>query len=148
MPNAVRRVLENPLDCLRVLGAIGRAAYRVGRESRDTNLCRQAGLADLVVRLREPGGSRRSSGASDADALLALALVEPLLPLLPPYGSGRCVKRSLILLDLWSRAGLEPSLHLGLREGNGVRQGHAWVTTRNERICTYHPPDIREAFRA
>lgn len=142
MPSALRQALERPLDSLRVLGAIARAAFRVGRESQRST------LSDLVERLRRPGGVLPYADPSEAKALLALTLLEPLLPLLPPYGAGRCVKRSLILLDLWSRAGLQPKLHLGLREGDGLRQGHAWVTTRRDRIRTYQPPDTREAFRA
>jgi hypothetical protein len=53
-----------------------------------------------------------------------------LLPLLPPRRAGRCLKRSLILLDLWSRCGLTPALHLGVRRpGQAALEGHAWVST-------------------
>jgi hypothetical protein len=58
------------------------------------------------------------------------------------------VKRSLFLLDLWSRAGLAPSFHLGLRGAAGDRGGHAWITTREGAFETYRPPDVIEAFRA
>ncbi len=58
---------------------------------------------------------------------LHLRVVNRLLPYLPPFGMGRCVKRALLLADLWSRCGLEPSLVFGtLRDGGSVR-GHAWV---------------------
>jgi hypothetical protein len=53
-----------------------------------------------------------------------------LLPLLPPRRAGRCLKRSLMLLDLWSRCGVESTLHLGVRRpGQGALEGHAWVST-------------------
>jgi hypothetical protein len=48
------------------------------------------------------------------------------------------MKRSLLLLDLWSRCGLRPRLHLGLRGGGYPgRRGHAWLTRDggNERCC-------------
>ncbi len=57
------------------------------------------------------------------------------------------MKRSLFLLDLWSRAGLAPSLHIGLRRSDSDRGGHAWITTRESAFETYRPPDIVEAFR-
>jgi hypothetical protein len=58
-----------------------------------------------------------------------LATLDRLLPLLPPWRYGRCLKRSLLLLDLWARCGLRPRLHLGVRrEGEGRHDAHAWVT--------------------
>lgn len=58
-----------------------------------------------------------------------------LLPLLPPRGYGRCLKRSLVLVDLWSRCGLEPRLHLGVRRpGVDALEGHAWVTVGDPRL--------------
>lgn len=64
------------------------------------------------------------------------ALSDRLLPFLPPYGYGPCYRRSLLLLDLWGRCGLEPTLHLGVQPGQGAsltapaseRELHAWVT--------------------
>jgi Transglutaminase-like superfamily len=58
-----------------------------------------------------------------------LATLDRVCGLLPPWRYGRCLKRSLLLLDLWSRCGLCPRLHLGVRrEGETRYQGHAWVT--------------------
>jgi transglutaminase superfamily protein len=58
-----------------------------------------------------------------------LATLDRLSGLLPPWRYGRCLKRSLLLLDLWSRCGLCPRLHLGVRREDETRyQGHAWVT--------------------
>jgi hypothetical protein len=126
---------SRPLAALRSLAAVARAAVRVGFHEKRS-------LPDLVMQLR---ATPRDHGC---DPLLSLAVLERLLPFLPPYGAGRCVKRSLFLLDLWSRAGLAPSLHLGLRAGAGNRGGHAWVTTREPAFETYRPPDVVEAFRA
>jgi len=65
-----------------------------------------------------------------------------LLPLLPPRGYGRCMKRSLLLLDLWSRCGLEPRLHLGVRRpGESALEGHAWVTVGDPRLDRRTGPD-------
>ena len=57
-----------------------------------------------------------------------LRLVNRLLRVLPPRGMGPCFKRSLLLLDLWSRCGLAPRFHLGVRRSLDRREGHAWVT--------------------
>jgi hypothetical protein len=63
-----------------------------------------------------------------ADPHLHLRVVSRLLPVLPPWPMGRCMKRSLLLLHLWSRCGLVPCLHLGVAGGGGRAQGHAWLT--------------------
>ena len=47
---------------------------------------------------------------------------------LPPYDLRACLKRSYLLLDLWSRCGLEPQFHIGLRKIDGEPDGHAWVS--------------------
>jgi hypothetical protein len=60
--------------------------------------------------------------------------VERLLPVLPPWRLGPCFKRSLLLLDLWARCGLEPRLHLSVRHSTHSEpgyEGHAWVSTGN-----------------
>ncbi len=60
------------------------------------------------------------------------ATVARLEPLLPPRGYGSCFKRSLLLLDLWTRCGLEPTLHLGAVSDRKDRRFHAWVTTPDD----------------
>jgi hypothetical protein len=63
-----------------------------------------------------------------ADPDLHLRVVSRLLAALPPRQMGRCMKRSLLLVHLWSRCGLAPCLHLGVaRLGEGLL-GHAWLT--------------------
>ncbi len=57
------------------------------------------------------------------------ATVARLAPILPPRGYGPCFKRSLLLLDLWARCNLEPTLHLGAVSDRKDRHFHAWVTT-------------------
>lgn len=84
----------------------------------------RADLPELVARLKNTPRARVGF-----DVTLADGIVERLLPLLPPWGAGRCVKRSLLQLDLWSRAGRTPRLHLGLLEAGLRREGHVWVTT-------------------
>lgn len=92
-------------------------------------LAKKYRLVELPDRVREVrGGGLEHPGWWDG------ALVR-LLPLLPPYRFGRCLKRSLILLDLWTRCGLEPRLHLGVRRpGEDPLEAHAWVTTGDPRL--------------
>lgn len=49
--------------------------------------------------------------------------------LIPGRGFGPCLERSLLLLDLWSRCGLHPRIHLGaLSAGEAEHRFHAWVS--------------------
>jgi hypothetical protein len=103
------------------LPAVLRASLRVARGLRGTP------LRELPGRLRAapPFAAGWLRRPADLDAV-ALRL----LPLLPPYGMVPCLKRSLVLLDLWSRCGLSPRLHLGVRRpGEAALEAHAWVTT-------------------
>jgi hypothetical protein len=104
----------------RVLFAVARAAARV------TIAERRLGLEAAAVSLRRTALRRPRA---EADALLSA--VDDLLPYLPPRRRlGACYKRSLLLLDLWSRCGLEPRLHLGVRvDADGNAEAHAWVST-------------------
>ena len=56
------------------------------------------------------------------------ASVSRLVKVLPPRNFGPCIKRSFLLLDLWSRCGLEPRIHLGTHKSDGEHRFHAWVT--------------------
>jgi hypothetical protein len=118
--------------------AVLRAALRVGWLEPRTN------LGELVSRLRD-----RRLQALGWDPKLASGVVERLLFVLPPYGAGRCVKRSLLLLELWSRAGLEPRLHVGIHANlaEGPSRGHFWVTTGSEEYRTAEPAEIVECWR-
>lgn len=103
------------------LPAVLRAAWRVTRALRRTP------MEELPARLRAvpPLAASWLRRPADLDAVAAR-----LLPLLPPYGTGPCLKRSLLLLDLWARCGLAPRLHLGAqRPGEGSLAAHAWVRT-------------------
>jgi len=74
--------------------------------------------------VRELRGARRLPTPAADPAALA-RVVGRLAPVLPPWGMGLCFKRSLLLVHLWARCGLDPRLHLGILAG---RRGHAWVT--------------------
>lgn len=56
------------------------------------------------------------------------AVLDRLLPVLPPRAMGRCLKRSLVLLRLASRLGYRPVLHIAVGEGGSAPAGHAWLT--------------------
>jgi hypothetical protein len=103
------------------LPAVMRASVRVAW------LQRRLPLDALATRLRS---TPRFALAVLAHPEWLLASLDRLLPLLPPRGYGRCLKRSLLLLDLWSRCGLRPRLHLAApaARAGGTREGHAWVT--------------------
>jgi hypothetical protein len=103
-----------------VAAAFG-AALRVRR------LTRTEPIDQIVARLRD----RRSFSGALRDPLVHQRVVERLLPVLPPADLGPCLKRSLILLHLWSRCGVDARLHLGCVVPPATTlQAHAWLTTR------------------
>lgn len=115
------RPLAKAAFVLLALPAVARAAWRLW------TLERRLDLETLVARLRDVPPfalpALRRPG-------WLLAVTDRVLPVLPPRRYGRCLKRSLLLLDLWSRCGLRPRLHLGVRRaGEAAHEGHAWVTT-------------------
>ncbi len=101
------------------LPAVLRAALRLYR------LNRRHGLQELADRLRavEPWGASYLANPRYLDAS-----VSRLVRVLPPRRFGPCIKRSFLLLDLWSRCGLEPRIHIGTQKRDGERHFHAWVT--------------------
>ena len=121
------------------LPAVVRAA------SRAAWLERRLPLDELVARLRATPPFALPLLARPA---WLLASLDRLLPLLPPWRYGRCLKRSLLLLDLWSRCGLRPRLHLGapLAREAGGHEGHAWVTVEPPAPLATSSEGYPEAF--
>lgn len=119
--------VKRSLFALRALPAVLEAATLVRRATAETPIHQLPALlrrsaTPLPAALRRP------------DELAALA--DRLAPLLPPRRLGPCLRKSLLLLVLWARCGLEPRLHLGARKGQagGPRPDfHAWVSA-GERV--------------
>lgn len=59
-----------------------------------------------------------------------------LAALLPLHGLGPCMKRSLVLLDLWSRCGVHPRFHLGAATAGDDLRLHAWVTSPQRSVAS------------
>jgi hypothetical protein len=75
-----------------------------------------------------------------------LAAVDRLGPYLPPWRIGWCLKRSLLLLDLWARCGLAPRLHVATRRGDDGRlEGHAWISAHTLAVAPGEPA-LESAF--
>jgi hypothetical protein len=115
-------VLAKALFATAAAPAVIASAVRVAR------LERSRGLGALVGEIRR--GGRPPLPRALARPVWLAGTVERLLPVLPPYGYGPCMRRALVLLDLWTRCGLEPTLHLGFRLRSVERDGHAWITAR------------------
>jgi hypothetical protein len=125
-PRSTLAVLPRALFLVAALPALGRASARAAYWERRLTLEQLAERLRTVAPFRTPWLRRRPEWL--------LASVERLLPLLPPRRYGACLRRSLLLLDLWSRCGLEVRLHLGVRRaGESAREAHAWVTTEAPR---------------
>lgn len=115
-----------------VLVASIRAWRLYGRLPLDRTCEALVDVPPLPPQLRDPDG--------------CLWLVNNLLPVVPPRTLRPCFKRSLLLLDLWSRCGLEPQLHLGLRGSADRREGHAWVTAADQPDLSASETGYTEAF--
>ncbi len=115
------------------LPAVLRAALRLAR------LNRRHGLQELADRLRavEPWSTTYLANPRYLDAS-----VSRLVGLLPPRGFGPCIKRSFLLLDLWSRCGLEPRIHIGTQKRDGEHHFHAWVTVPGARTVASEYAEI------
>ena len=128
--------MRSRASLLLLLPAVVAASIRTRRLYRSLPLdqaCRAlVEVRPLPAPLRHPAGYYR--------------LVNRLLRVLPPRGMGPCFKRSLLLLDLWSRCGLAPRFHLGVRRSEDRRAGHAWVTVEGRPDLSAGETDYAEAF--
>lgn len=118
------------------------AGLRVAR------LERRLGFGALIEELKREQRERRLPRWLARPTWLAGTL-ERLLPLMPPRRCGLCLRRALVLLDLWTRCGLRPTLHLGFRLDSPERNGHAWVTATDpggRRYQVSGPLDTQPAF--
>jgi len=104
------------------LPSVIRAAWRVRR------LEPGCSLPELVDRLRRVKPWRFAF--LDHPAYLE-GSVGRLAALLPLRGLGLCMRRSLVLLDLWSRCGDDLRFHLGMTSAGDDRRLHAWVSSRH-----------------
>lgn len=128
-----------PLRRLRLALAVTVAACRLAVHERDRR------LDVLVPSLRQ--GRPLARPLQDPAALACS--VRRMVAYLPPFGMGRCLKRSLLLLDLWSRCGLAPVLHIGVAGAGGPRRAHAWLTVDDPALADLagHPAGTVETVR-
>ncbi len=115
----MRELLAKAVFLVTALPVVLRAALRL------TWLEGRHDLRELAERLRAVTAWRPSYLANPR---YLDGSVSRLLALLPPRRFGPCLKRSLLLLDLWSRCGLEPRIHIGTLRHEGERRFHAWVS--------------------
>lgn len=116
-----------PVESLRQAGFAVRAAPLVwATGARVRRLDRRLGLGAVIQELR--AARERPLPPRLANPLWLAATLERMLPFVPPRHYGPCLRRALILLELWSRCGLEPTLHIGFRPQAPRRDGHAWLT--------------------
>lgn len=116
---ATRELSSKALFLAAALPALLRAALRL------TWLNRRHDLGELADRLR---AVRPWKPSYLANPRYLNGSAERLVHLLPPRGFGHCLKHSFLLLDLWSRCGLEPRIHIGTLKLDGEPKFHAWVT--------------------
>jgi len=120
MEPAMSDLLRKALFAVIALPVLLRAALRLSRLDRQHDL---EELAERMARVRP----WRLALLSNPRYLEAC--VRRFAGSLPPRRLGPCLKRSLLLLDLWSRCGLQPRIHLGVASsGDGSHSFHAWVS--------------------
>jgi len=72
------------------------------------------------------------------DPRAAGLVIGRLLRWITPRRMGSCMKRSLILLHLWSGEGIEARLHLGVISGSAEQaKGHAWLSVNDSSLEKY-----------
>jgi hypothetical protein len=121
-------VARSPWLYLTAGPAVARAAFRVARSYG------RCPFDELVGRLRQGRGAAPDVARARAQARV-LGRLESLLP---PRRMGRCLKRSLILLHLWSRAGLAPRCHIGFRPTADMAPGgHAWLSVDEPALADF-----------
>lgn len=127
---AIREVARSPALYLSVLAEVVAAAVLVQREWGRHPLDRLLGRLRCGV---GRGGEPRRVDRARAQARVTGRIVR----VLPPWGMGPCLKRSLILLRLWSREGFGVRIHLGFRPGDGAApQGHAWLSADDPELTS------------
>jgi hypothetical protein len=126
LPERGRPSLWSPFEWARIVGSIGAVSFA---SLRIAWLLRARTVLQAAPRLRE--GRKLPLSLRSPWRLAAVA--DRLLWALPPWSLGPCLKRSLVLLEVWSRCGVEARLHLGLRrEAAGVWEGHAWLSAEGD----------------
>ncbi len=115
----MRKLLPKAIFFVAALPAVLRAALRL------VWLERGHDLRELADRLRAVRTWRPSYLANPR---YLDGSVSRLLELLPPRRFGPCLKRSLLLLDRWSRCALDPRIHIGTLKHEDERRFHAWVS--------------------
>ncbi|MEE2778792.1 MAG: lasso peptide biosynthesis B2 protein [Acidobacteriota bacterium] len=120
--SALRAIARQPAAYLFATFATLRTAMRL------TRMEKRHRFDELVVHLRRdsplPGPFR--------DPMVYGRVANRLAHYLPPRRMGYCIKRSLWLVNLWTRCGLEPKIHIGLQRTGPNLQGHAWLTLEGQ----------------
>ncbi len=119
MEPAMLDLLRKGLFAVVALPVLLRASLRLSRLDRHHGL---EELAERMARVR-PWRLAWLSNPHHLDAC-----VRRFAGFLPPRRLGSCLKRSLLLLDLWSRCGLHPRIHLGVASTGDGHSFHAWVS--------------------
>lgn len=120
---------------MRRIGGFGTAVAGVVYSAVKLHRLEKTAAFDKTVEELRSGPIRRGPWRPDIESL-ALSRLHHILP---PFGMGRCLKRSLVLLDLWSARGIEAKLCLGSRQGSEgqTREGHAWLEVVDARLAPF-----------
>jgi len=87
---------------------------------------RRSKLPDVLAELRRPLADAAIERPELDDQLTGVRLGRAVGRALTPLPDGRCLMRSLVLVDMLSRRGIESSFVLGVRK-EGDFEAHAWV---------------------
>ncbi len=107
-------------------GAVVLAGFRVARKEK------RLGFDEMIEVLRS------ARPVISCEPRAAGKVIGRLLRWIPPRGMGRCMKRSVILLHLWTSENLEVRIHLGAAaDPEGKARGHAWLTVNDSELERY-----------
>ena len=98
----------------------------LGSYARQRRRLRRSKLPDVLAELRRPLANGGAERRELDDQLTGIRLGRAVGRTLTPVPDARCLLRSLVLVDMLARRGIEASFVLGVRK-EGDFEAHAWV---------------------
>jgi len=105
---------------------LGLAVEILGSYVRQRRRLRAAKLPEVLAELRSPLAERSPEHSALDDQLTGIRLGRAVGRTLTPVPDARCLLRSLVLVDMLARRGIDVSFVLGVRK-EGDFEAHAWV---------------------
>jgi hypothetical protein len=125
-PAERRHIRERLTTPFGVRQKLGLGAEILASYVRQRRRLRRAKLPEVLTELRRPLAAHGPQRGELDDQLTGVRLGRAVGRTLTPVPDARCLLRSLVLVDMLARRGIEASFVLGVRK-EGDFEAHAWV---------------------